>query len=750
MIPSSRTTVSNLKNYLNREPVLLVLWSKDISYTKVMTGIFNTNFSRVHYCTERISTRTELAMKAAQNKTRLIITTSLEVLKIVAPATTGTTSENYGTVIEFAGIRGETCRLILVPTFMSMITQGSGAFVLNNYCEKLSKGGLVKGDQFRWEFVTPQNLEQIKAIAESSFLCAVDIETSRDGLKITSCAYTFGVKESNGAISTHTFVVQCNANTFPFCLDAIGILNATKVPKVMQNGQYDCTYFIRWNLPITNYIFDTQNLMHCMFPELPKDLSFISGFFLENFRFWKDEAGENLYEYNGKDTWNTFWTWIGMNAYIIKNNCQYAWVNYKIEFPIIFPAISCGLEGFAVDEEIRQDLRAKEVIKSDEAAGRLRYLIDEPNFNPGSAKQVGELMLAVGYKLGKGTDKKELTKWKDNNPLYAPLVDSIWKYRGAEKAISTYFDMALLDGRLLYELNPAGTETGRMSSKGSNLWAGTNIQNIPQYARAMCHADEGWMLGAVDKSQSESYCTGYISQDENLIHAVTTSPDFHCQNASMFFGIPFEELFDAVVMKVLNKGVRTVAKKVNHGANYNMGADVLQETMGVLALLEAQRLLRLPPFMKTLDVAGYLLSRFDATYPTIRGAWYDSVIKEIETTGKLYIAATGWTRRTFLRPRRTKLDLNAAVAHKPQSLSVQLVNKAFLKVWRELQLGKYKGKFRLKAQVHDEIVFQTKPEILDQATEDVADIMVIPTVVEGRTMTIPSTIATGYYWSEAK
>src|SRR5690606_38023236 len=308
-----------------------------------------------------------------------------------------------------------------------------------------------------------------------------------------------------------------------------------------------------------------------------------------------------------------------------------------IEFPVIFPAISCGQEGFAVDEERRMELRAAEVAKSEEALSSLRYLIGEPNFNPKSPKQVAELMRAVGYKLGKGTDVKELTKWKDAHPMYEPLVKYIWAYRKAEKAISTYFDMTLLNQRLMYELNPAGTETGRMASKGSNFWVGTNIQNIPQYARAMLRADDGWTLVAVDKSQSESYCTGYITQDLNLIKVVTTSPDFHCQNASMFFGIPFEELFDAAYIdpktgekgKVLNKPIRTVAKRVNHGANYNMGPDVLVETMGIPAILEAQRLLKLPAFMKVRDVAQYLLNRFDDTYPTIRGPWYNSLIKEL-------------------------------------------------------------------------------------------------------------------------
>ena len=67
-----------------------------------------------------------------------------------------------------------------------------------------------------------------------------------------------------------------------------------------------------------------------------------------------------------------------------------------------------------------------------------------------------------------------------------------------------------------------------------------------------------------------------------------------------------------------------------------------------------------------------------------------------------------------------------------------------------MQLGKYTGKFRLKAQVHDELVFQATPDIIDAVVQEVADIMVIPTVIEGRLMTIPSTYKTGIYWSDLK
>src|SRR4029078_1364127 len=117
------------------------------------------------------------------------------------------------------------------------------------------------------------------------------------------------------------------------------------------------------------------------------------------------------------------------------------------------------------------------------------------------------------------------------------------------------------------------------ASKASNFWCGTQIQNIPEYAKSQLIADikekregekreeekrkeEEWELCELDKKASESFTTAYLSQDKNLLNVLHNSPDFHCTNASLFCGIPFEELF--ANGKVLNKPIRTITHTVNH------------------------------------------------------------------------------------------------------------------------------------------------------------------------------------------
>lgn len=732
-----------------KQNVFLVLPNRDISYFHPLQSLFNKHFAVTRLCGQHLEYRQQLMSQARAANCTLIATTSFAILKLIDPHLEGTANDNTGTVISFED-SGSQFRIILLPPMVNQFTDNSSLFLIDHFCKKLSMGGTLRKDSFTWDFVVPSNLNSIAdRINACSFLVAVDIETSRTDLKITSVSYTAGtIAEDGCTIRTYTYVIQCSPDTYPFCIDAIRVLNSTLPPKVMQNGQYDATYFLRFNAPLHNWLYDTYTLAHAIYAELPRDLAFISSFYLDNFRFWKDEAGRNLYEYNAKDTHNTFWVWLAQIAHAP----EYALVNYAKKFPSVFPCLSCALDGMVVDTDIMAELHAKESAKRDDYLARLRLLLSEPHFNPGSPKQVQEMFRALAYNKAAGTDKKEMQKFKEASPLYERIADYIHGYRGAVKAIGTYFEVELLNGRLMYALDPSGTETGRLASKSSAFWCGTQIQNIPPYARKMCRADEGWIFGAVDKSQAESYCTGYISEDLGLIQAVTTSPDFHCQNASMFFGIPFNELFDVSRGKKLNKAVRDIAKRVNHGANYNMGWQVLWDTMGTKEVLMAKQLLKLPAAWPIKRVCEHLLACFDKAYPVIRDqhkGWYGKVVKEIITTGKL-VTPTGYTRRTFLKPHKSKLDLNSAVAHKPQSTSSELVELAFKRVWIELQLSKYVGKFRLKAPVHDEIIFEAAPDVIEQALEDVAQMMVMPIEINGRLMTIPSTKISGLLWSDLK
>ena len=744
--------------------LLLICNGREAKYaTQYVTLLSQSQGINVRICEHPVHTLGQLDMMVRLYKCQKVVTTSMHLLTLINPYMEGSTTENIGSIVKY-----KTTELMLIPPIDHIYKVNAGQFLHRHYAAKLFNvtGEFLAKDKFGYEYVTPKNLQDVFMLLNAAELVAVDIETSKphpetNAVRMTSVSYTYMPK---GGGQTFSYVVAHTPENYPFCMTATRILNKSKAPKVMQNGLYDSLYFVTFNAPLVNYIYDTHTMMHSMFPELKRDLASMSGMFLTNFYFWKDEAGRNIYEYNAKDTHNTLWLWLGMLSYIRERKLHYALKNYLITFRTHFPCLTCDLEGVLIDEEERSKLRAIEVIKKDAAQTRLDNLLGQP-INCNSPKQVKALMHCWDSKLD-GTDETTLKLLKERVPETTRLVDAILDVRGCVKAIGTYFDMRIQHGRLFYHLAPAGTDTSRLASKASSYWCGTQIQNIPAYARSMVVFEEGWIAGAVDKSQSESYCTAYLSKDAKLKHTVNTSADFHCQNCSLFFGIPFEELYSVEgfwdaksgkMQHVMRKDIRTLGKRINHGANYNMGAETLWHNMGTKAVLEAKVLLNLNPRLSIKGVCTDLLSRFDKAYPVVRGDFYKEVVKEIYTTGMLS-TPTGWSRRTFLNPKKSKLDLNAAVASKPQGFSVQLVNKSFFQIWLELQLGittverrkKFKGKFRLKMQVHDEIIFIAHPDVFEEALQEVHDMMIIPTMVHGDLMTIPSSKAQGLRWSELK
>ena len=715
--------------------LLLCTGSRDASYIGATQYIFDRQFTNTFTKHETPTTFTELMMWCKSKNCQVIATTQKHVAEVFCGMKLdGSVDDNHGFYYERQGLR-----LIVIPALVWKFSVPEGEFLIKHYLHKLSAPQeFISKDAFSWQFLTPENFEfTFLRWHKRAKLIAVDIETHKEGLRITSVAYTALLDN----LKTETYVIRFSADTIDWAVPLMRSMNGLEAPKIMQNGRYDTSYFIRFNAPLYNYLHDTYHLMHCFFSELPKTLAFISGFFILNYRYWKAEKHDNLYEYNAKDTHNTLWAYIAMAQQMRKPEFAYVLTNYLQEFPIVFPCIQCGQEGIATLEPERLRLRAIEVEKSNEALSRLRAFIGNQDFNPKSPKQSLQLLHALGFKKAEASDKKTMQEFSEAHPLNEFIASAIDRYRKAEKAISTYYDVSLLHGRMYYELDPAATETGRLGSKESNYWCGTQIQNMPPYAKSMYIPDPGYEFSEVDKSQAESRCTAYISEDTNLINTVENSPDFHCTNASLFFGIPFSTLFDIENSKVLRKDIRTVAKRVNHGANYNMGAFVLWQTMGTKAVLEAKRLLQLPANYSVLMVCEHLLACFRKAYPKIKGEWYGKVIKEVKETGHL-VGPTGWTRRTFLKPWDKKPDLNACVAHPPQSLSVMLVNKAFMIVWRDLQHGEYKGLMRLKAQIHDSLFFQYKIGH-GYIAEEIEKVMRVPITINGRVMVIPGDVKKG-------
>lgn len=748
---------------------LLLINMDDTAYAKKFAQLLPAG--EAHKATVLTGAKELFEIKALTKGFDFVITTSHEVCSVlfgkkfkpIGSDGQGEVVSNYaGNIVKLAnGVEV----LIMIP-FRQLYSTDEGQFLTKRFLSKIFQPEQwMKLPPFEHKIV--DSIERHKELLDKIYLpeciaCSVDIETSTKiycigfGLVFLDSTLPCGYR-----VDTYTVPLK-DAYDVTTCRTAL----ESPVGKIYQNGLYDNTHLLTYHMPVNNWLWDTMGMFHSWFSELPRRLDFIATFCLRDAVYWKDEKkSDTLYDkymYNGKDVYITsciFMAWMAEAP-------EYARTNYALMFPSVFPSLYCGLEGVAVCPEMKQVIEQEQTDILDKELTDIHTALGAPNFNTNSPLQVKTMLHCFGNPKATGTSEDTLVASTKLSPILAYVCGRIVKVRKARKLLSTYIETPLLHNRLMYGLNPFGTDTGRMAAKASNLHEcingkfvnyGTNIQNQPEYAKQMLIADEGYLLFEIDKKASESYCTAELSRDIKLQDAVYNAPDFHSHNASMFFGIPFDDLWDTVKGKTKNKPIRQLSKRINHGANYNMGAQVLVQTMGEDEIWKAKILIlstmkdknsfeykNLNQCLTTMQVATYLLSLFDKAYPNVRGRWQQEIIKEVTTT-RMLKSPSGWTRYCFGNPADSKPALNAYVAHGPQHLSVFMVNKSLVQIWRQLVIGNTHN-FRIKAQIHDSIFGQVRIG-QEHLVEEAEKLMRVKIIVHGRTLEIPNDIEGGKkYW----
>lgn len=786
----------------------IVFWGTgfDRKYLAYLKGCVGS--TTVYLNITEITTLTQVAMFCSTKKVSRVLSTSIPLLKKLlhwekrkAPSL-----DSYaGSYFTIPGLKeGEPdIEIVFTKAIKQLATVPFGKFMAKRIVGKLTKpDSWYKPTPFEWYILTPE-IERFAYdtfSASDCFLICIDIETLKENAQIRCLSYTgffYDSTEPTG-IRSESVVLPLDSE---YALATMRKWNLLPAPKVMQGGMYDIAYLARYNAPVYNYLYDTANLFHCWYSELPKDLGFLNSFFIREAVYWKDLAETNdlheYYRYNALDTWGTGNCFLAM----LLESPEYAIQNYLIEFPLVFPCHMSEMTGIERDMPRLEEALASQQKIVDTHTASLNTILDiEPgqSFNVASPKQVKQLLHILGCKDLKDTSEKSLKKARFRHPFNARIVAMILETRKARKLISTYItpgkEFSRQDGtgnRILYTLKPYGTDTGRLASQEHHFWCGLQIQNIPRpnydsefkysLPKFTLKADPGFLLAEVDLEQAESRDTGYISGDKALINNVEHSPDFHCANASAFFGIPFDELYDISTHKKLNIKIRDIAKNVNHGANYNMGAYVLIDTMGEENIVKAKHLLGLPRFWGYVQVAEYLLEAFHKTYPDIKKVFYEGVKQEIMLTHKLVSTALHycvseqdylerleagegtWTRHCFGDPSKNKQHLNSYIAHPPQNLNAMTLNKAYLKVFHNIAIHQdHARNIKLGAQIHDSIFFQYRIDHY-YICEMVKDMMEVPVTIRAydkkiRTFTVPAGIKSGTpasggvakYWSETE
>lgn len=792
---------------------------EDKQYLPHLKGLFNGWDTFVHL--SPMNMLSQLEMYCTSKSITKVVSTNTDILRKLLERIGNfkadpKLSDYQGSLFTYKNLE-----IVFISPLSSLFTVSYGKFLAARIISKVvAQDTWAEATAFKWTLLTPANIEEAYAHLSEAFAIACDIETFKQNLAIRCTGYTSIHIGNDGSISTKSYVLPL---TDDWALAWTRKINSLPNAKIFQNGKYDNAYNLRFNCVPDNWLWDTQYLFHSYYSELPKDLAFLNAFFLREVVYWKDLAETNdlheYYRYNALDTWATANVWIQQMLQLP----DWAKRNYLLEFPLEFPCLLSELTGVRRNPERMEAARNSIITEEAIVLGSLRKALGCADFNPGSPPQVKKLLKVLGCGDVDSSDEDSLNKYSFLHPLNAFLLGKILTIRGLRKLRTTYLrtddDITKTSkqgtkdyrGRIFYSLNPHGTETARLASRESAFWCGFNIQNIPRgfEVKQTIEAEPGFFIAECDLEQAESRDTGYISGDITLIQNVSGERDFHSINASAFFGVPYASIYDQDKRKTINKPLRNLGKPVNHGANYNMGPGVLITSMTLPLLYEAKKVLKLP-FSNPMEIAEALLTTFHLTYPGLKGitafkssavrnhfklpvvdyklyapgTYYADTAMEVRTTSMLvsrafhhtpynlekvarypeeihrYIEEYGdWTRYCFGKPWENKMDLNALVAHRPQSLNARTLNEAYMQVFYNVALPN-PTTFRLNAQIHDSILFQYA-EGFECHVESVRKLMEIPVTVKDihgtfRTFTVPAAAKFGSeekrakFWSETE
>ena len=395
----------------------------------------------------------------------------------------------------------------------------------------------------------------------------------------------------------------------------------------------------------------------------------------------------------------------------------------KLEFPFVSVLLEMEEEGIAIDENHFKDLLkrfSKEIAQIEQEIFSLCGSV----FNLNSPKQLANMLFDTlklkaqrQIKGGYSTDEKTL-----QNLLEAhPCIPKILEYRELAKLKGTYVEPMLKlqkQGKIYTSFLQTGTATGRLSSKSPNL------QNIPvrseqgRLIRAgFCASGEDKILLSIDYSQIELRLLAHFSQDSALIEAFRDDLDIHLQTAKAIFG------------EKQAQEKRNIAKSINFGLIYGMGATKLSQT------------LKIPQKEAKSYIEGYFLS-----FPTVKD-FLNSKKQEILERG--YAETLLGHRRYFSFAHASEFMqanfLREGINSIFQGSAADLIKMAMLKIHTHIKENK--SDIKMLLQVHDELIFELDKEGAEQKAQELSAIM-----DNIYTLNVPlkSSYGLGRTWAELK
>lgn len=507
-------------------------------------------------------------------------------------------------------------------------------------------------------------------------------------------------------------------------------------PKSLQNCKYDLSIFRAHGIRLQGIQFDPMLASYVLNPEASHNLADLAASYLNlpttsyEKLLGKAESLADLpiakvAEYCVTDAYCAYRLVPILTEKLQQTDPRLWNLFVQVELPLAHVLEEMEWVGIRIDTEFLRQF-SQELEKELHSLEQKAYAQAGEVFNLNSPKQLGSLLFeklkldvrktrktATGY----STDASVLEKLEGDHPV----IETILQYRTLAKLKSTYVDAlpALVrrdTGRVHTSFNQTVTATGRLSSSNPNL------QNIPirsEFSRRIRQAfvpQEGWLLASADYSQIELRILAHLSQEPTLIECFRSGEDVHTLTARLLFE-----------KQEVTSEERRLAKTINYGVIYGMGAQRFARTAGV-SLAEAKEFLR----------------RFNERYAGVF-AYLRATEAFVEEHG--YVETILGRRRYFpnlsqLSGHRKQAELRAAVNAPIQGSASDIIKVAMVRLQEKLQ----SFRSRLLLQVHDELVFEVEPsewqdlQPLIQREMEGAVPLSIPLVVD---------IQIGHNWKEA-
>lgn len=378
----------------------------------------------------------------------------------------------------------------------------------------------------------------------------------------------------------------------------------------------------------------------------------------------------------------------------------------EIEKPIITVIKAMEDHGIKVDKDYFTKLSKEYHLELDKLTKKI-YQMSGTEFNINSPKQLGEVLFT---KMGMQSKKKSasgamstkvsvLEELEEDNPI----ITEILSYRELQKLLSTYIDvipqMAGPDSRLHAKFIQNSTTTGRFSSQDPNL------QNLPikselgKRIRNGFVAEKGYKLSAFDYSQIELRVAAVLSGDKNMTAIFKDRKDIHNGVASLVFNVPIDQV---------DSEMRRKAKVINFGIIYGMGVSALRKNLG-----------------GTREEAQTFYNNYFNQFSGVRD-YLESV--KVTASRNIYVE-TFFGRRRYFPNINSKLPFLKSMAERTatnapiQGTAADLIKLAIRFAHEDLAKAGMLDKAHLVLQIHDELVYEIKEDILEKAEKIIKDAM---------------------------